>query len=447
MQKTNVRHAVLLATTLAAFLMYVDRICIGWILSSESFQAEIQLDRPPKTDLETTNASPPAEPPPKPREEPQKNAILMAFFWAYALGQVPAGWLSERFGKRTLMSVLILLWSAFTALMSFAESFEMLLLARIGCGLAQAGAYPIASSLIAQWAHPGWRGMASSIVSLGGRLGLVLAPVLTGFIITQFDNWRMAGWIYGATGIGMAAAFWMIFRETPAEHPRCNEAEINYLNEGRIARQTLSPAKFPLFALLTDTSLWLMCAVQFLTNVGWVFVANTLPGYFKNVLHLSDEQNGIISTVTLMVSFFGLPLGGLLTDFASRKLGIRQGRMWPIVITRLVSAGFFVACLASANPWYLAACLGLMAFTGDAGIPAMWAYAQDVGGRQVAPILGWANMWGNFGAALQPLFIGYVLKYWDTGNFHAAFLFSAGALALGGVRALGINAARPVSLD
>ena len=129
--------------------------------------------------------------------------------------------------------------------------------------------------------------------------------------------------------------------------------------------------------------------MQFLTNFGWAFVANTLPGYFKDVLHLGDKDNGLISTVTLLISFLGLPVGGLLTDYVTRQLGVRRGRMLPILVTRLVAAGFFVACLASANPWYLAVCLGLMAFSVDAGTAAMWAYAQDVaGGRSLRSSAG-----------------------------------------------------------
>ena len=146
--KTNVRHAVLLATTLAAFLMYLDRICISWILSSKSFQQDIRLDPVVEEETEEGKQGNGDQGPgkiaatPKKRDQPQENAIKMAFFLAYALGQVPAGWLAERFGKRMLMSVMILLWSACTALMSFANSFEMLLLARLGCGLAQAGGVP-----------------------------------------------------------------------------------------------------------------------------------------------------------------------------------------------------------------------------------------------------------------------------------------------------------------
>jgi hypothetical protein len=70
-----------------------------------------------------------------------------------------------------------------------------------------------------------------------------------------------------------------------------------------------------------------------------------------------------------------------------------------------------------------------------------------VGGKQIAPILGWGNMWGNFGAALQPQIIAYV-NGWDTNrDYHEAFLMSAGAFALAGLLSLGINAARPIVRD
>jgi MFS family permease len=446
---TSIRHAVLLATTLAAFLMYLDRICISWILESDSFKSEIKLD--PLSPAEEKQAKQATSSPGVPaqskakRPEPQKDWIKVAFFWAYALAQVPAGWLAERFGKRFLMSALILLWSLFTALTSFANGFEMLLLARLGCGLAQAGAYPIAGSLISKWVIFQRRGLASSIVSLGGRLGGALAPIITAYVIGMSSNWRMAGWVYGAVGVGVAAAFWYIFRERPEEHPACNDAEVELLAEGRPPPAPTVVAPFPLRAVLSNASLWMMCGMQFLTNVGWAFVINSIPTYFKEVLKLSDNENGRISTVVLIIGFIGLIAGGFVTDICGRVLGVRLGRMLPIALTRFLAAAFFLLCLTTTNSWMLAGFLGLMAFCTDAGIPATWAYAQDVGGQQIAPILGWANMWGNFGAALQPQIISLVNQQWDTnGDYHEAFLVSAGAFALAGLLSLGINAARPV---
>lgn len=419
---TNVRHAIIAATALAAFLMYLDRACLGWILESDSFKRDIVL------------------------APEDKEWLKASFFWAYALAQVPAGWLAERFGKRLLMTLMILSWSAFTALTSFSDGLTMLLFARIGCGLAEAGAYPIAGSLLSRWANLNWRGMASSIVSLGGRLGFALAPLITSFIIFGSGDWRYAGWIYGAAGIFAAAIFWFVFRETPEAHPACNAQEVAHLNAGRPpVTSSLKRTGFPWMAVLTDTSLWLMCAVQFLTNFGWAFVINSMPTYLKDVRHLSDQMNGTISTLTLVIGFFGLLLGGVITDACMRRFGVRMGRLLPMALTRFISAGCFILCLWAENPWALAVCLGMMTFSTDAGLPAMWAWAQDVGGKQVAPIMGWANMWGNFGAALQPTLLFYVNQNFDTNkDWHEAFLVSAGAFALSGLLSLGINAAKPV---
>jgi MFS family permease len=421
---TRVRHSVLFATTLTAFLMYLDRACLAWMLDSDSFKRDLHLT------------------------PEQNNHIKSAFFWAYALAQVPAGWLAERFGKRTLMTILILLWSAFTALSGFANGIWMLLLARIGCGLAEAGAYPISGSLLSRWAHLNWRGFASGIVSLGGRLGFVLAPLITVSIIVSTGNWRWAGWIYGFTGLAVAATFWWAFRETPESHPRCNDAERALLNEGRetAAEAANAPRRpFPWHAILTDRSLWLMCAYQMLTNFGWAFVINSMSSYLRDVRHLSDEMNGYISTLTLFIGLFGLLLGGLLTDWLTRRFGLRLGRLIPLSVTRFLSAGMCVACIWVQNPWMLAVCLGLMVFSTDSGLPAVWAWAQDVGGRNVAPIFGWANMWGNFGAALQANLAGWLLATFDKNkDQNELFIACAIAFTLAGFLSFGINASKKV---
>ncbi len=402
--------------------MYLDRACLAWMLDSASFQADIVLTKD------------------------EANLLKSAFFWAYALAQVPAGWLAERFGKRILMTVLILLWSGFTALTGFSNGLAMLLVARIGCGLAEAGAYPISGSLLSRWAHLNWRGFCSSIVSLGGRLGFVLAPLITVKVILLSGSWRWAGWSYGILGLLVAWLFWRTFRETPREHPDCNEAERAYLEEGRTPEPPQQgSARFPWRAILTDGSLWMMCFYQMLTNFGWAFVINSMSTYLRDVRHLSEEMNGYISTLTLLIGLFGLLLGGFATDHLTKRFGLRLGRLLPLSATRFVSAALCVACVYVQSPWLLAVCLGLMVFSTDAALPAVWAWAQDVGGRNVAPIFGWANMWGNFGAALQATLAGWVLTTFDrNGDQNELFLACAIAFALAGLLSFGINATRVV---
>ena len=74
MKPTGVRYAILGVATGNAFLLYLDRICMAAVVQSASFQKEMSLDKQSTGD------------------------VLAAFFFAYALGQMPAGWLADRFG-------------------------------------------------------------------------------------------------------------------------------------------------------------------------------------------------------------------------------------------------------------------------------------------------------------------------------------------------------------
>jgi sugar phosphate permease len=157
---TNVRLVVVLLTTLVAVMLYLDRICL-------SIAA-----RPIREDLGLSGG--------------ELDWLLSAFFWAYAFGQVPAGWLSDRYGVRLTLAVYLALWSAFTGWMGLAAGLTALLLLRLGSGLAEAGAYPAAASLLSVWVPPSRRGLASGIVSVGGRLGGAAAQVLTGYLMVAF---------------------------------------------------------------------------------------------------------------------------------------------------------------------------------------------------------------------------------------------------------------------
>lgn len=157
---THQRYYLVLAATLMAVLLYLDRFCISIV--------EIYI----KQGLNLT--------------DDQIGWILGAFFYTYALGQVPAGWLSDRFGGRTMLTIYILTWSIFTGLIGLASGFVALLLFRAGFGFGQAGAYPTAANLISKWVPFTTRGTASSIVAMGGRVGGALAPLLTALLLVAF---------------------------------------------------------------------------------------------------------------------------------------------------------------------------------------------------------------------------------------------------------------------
>src|SRR5437762_1590437 len=101
---TSVRHLVVGLTTLMAVLLYLDRFCLSIMVTfmSEDFSLS----------------------------EWQQGLLLSVFFWSYALFQVPSGWLTDRFGPRLMLTLYIVLWSAFTGLMGIVYSFVLVLLLR-----------------------------------------------------------------------------------------------------------------------------------------------------------------------------------------------------------------------------------------------------------------------------------------------------------------------------
>ena len=411
---------------MVAFLMYLDRICLAQIVSSDSFHKHIQL------------------------EGWQIDWVKGAFFWAYALAQVPAGWLSDRFGTRALITIYIATWSLFTALTSFSFGFTTLLLARLGCGLAEAGYYPASSGLLTRWAHIEARGFASSLISWGGRVGGALAPALTAYVILQAGDWRWAGWLYGLVGILVALCYWRVFREHPRQHPNCNEAEIALLAEGRGDFQPVKdpPKRFPIRAACRSGNLWMANGVQFFTNIGWAFLILSLPDYLKKVMHLNEGMTGIITTGALFIGIVALPLGGMITDYITRHHGKRLGRMLPMSVTKFAAAACYLLAMWTDSPWGMAIAFGLVAFFADIGLPAMWTFMQDISGKHQAQLFGWGNMWGNFGAAIMPVLFTAVLKSYDTNNdFHEGVWLCAGAFVLAGVFALFVNAEKPVTQE
>lgn len=418
-----VRYQVLSLATVVAFVMYLDRICLAEIVGSASFKQSFSLSKE------------------------QLDDVKGAFFWAYALAQLPAGWLSDRFGARPLISIYILLWSLFTVATSFSWGFTSLMLARLGCGLAEAGYYPASSSMLTRWAAADARGFASSIISWGGRLGGLLAPMLTAWIILSSGDWRWAGWLYGFGGIGVAAAFWWAFRDHPRLHPRCSAAEVELLAAGRgdFLPTRQPPRSFPWATTLRSGNLWLMNAYLFLTNIGWAFLVLTLSDYLKQVLHLPAEKAATYTTIALGLGILGLPVGGYVTDLCARHLGLRRGRALPLVLTRFLAAGCFILALFTDSITLRIICFGGVAFFSDFGLPTVWAMMQDISGRHQAQLFGWCNMWGNFGAALQPPLFTAVLAAFDTDhNYSEGMLLCALCYVLAGLAALGMDGSREV---
>ena len=153
------RYAIIAVCMLMGVLLYIDRLSFS--------VAEPYI----RQDLGLTKI--------------QTGYCISAFFWFYALGQMPAGWLTDRFGPRLMLPMYILVWSFFTAMIGMVTGLVMLLAMRGAFGLGQAGAFPTGSNVISRWIPAAGRGGASSLVALGGRIGGAVMPLLTAILLVN----------------------------------------------------------------------------------------------------------------------------------------------------------------------------------------------------------------------------------------------------------------------
>lgn len=419
---SGVRYRVLFLAAEASFMLYVDRYCLGELLKYQSVNDELGLD------------------------VKRLSWSMSAFFWSYALFQVPSGWLADRFGPRWLMTIYIVGWSMFAAATGLVGGFASLFVVRFGLGVMQAGAYPTSGNIISRWIPLTDRGTASSVIGLGGRLGAAAAMVSTTALVAW--SWRATMMIYGTIGCAIGVAFSIAARDWPAQHPKVNQAELEMIERGRAlsgsgetAPQSTSVRL--MVPLLTSGSMWAMCLSQFGTNIGWVFLVTSLPTYLVRARGVSDQLGANMNAIALVVGVGGMLLGGRLTDLISRRFGLRPGRALPLAISRFVAAAACLAVPYLESPWLAIGAFCLVSFATDVGIPGTWAYMQDVGGAYVAAVLGWGNMWGNLGAAIGALAVGTLSDNQNI-DWNSVLMLCAAAFVVSGIASIFIDATKPV---
>jgi nitrate/nitrite transporter NarK len=291
----------------------------------------------------------------------------------------------------------------------------------------------------------------------GATVGWILAVSwLTDFVRTKFGE-RLAEWITNLAGThydGSAIASALV-SAVPVVAGLCGTlllaAATNrlLLRFAPTANQRLA---LPLTAMLVSKEMWLMCAINFLVNVGWIFLATWLPQYLIDRHgpylkgHIGDERlvAALITAVVGLAAIGGGLLGGRATDVFARRFGGAWGRRLPGMIAGVLVCAMYLVVPQLAGLWPFVGAMIAIAFVIDFGLGATWASNQDIGGRHVAAILGCGNMCGNLGAAYFGERIGYLA---DRNQWDSVFYIAAGAMLLAACCWFLFDATRPVVRD
>ena len=196
------------------------------------------------------------------------------------------------------------------------------------------------------------------------------------------------------------------FATTRASISRANAAEVALIagDAGDAAFDAPHQAgRLPLTALLKSRSLFALGAINFLINVGWIFVGTLLPTYLMRAHGNSEVEAGFAASLTAAAGMAGCLAGGWATDFLVHRVGLTWGRRLPCMVSYAAAALAYVAVASLDDVRAIVAVLVVASFLGDFGLGAMWSTFQDLGGAYAGTVLGAANMCGNIGAACAHL--------------------------------------------
>jgi sugar phosphate permease len=430
---TSVRYLVVVMAILMSLLLYLDRFAIT--PASDTMIRELGLSKG------------------------EFGSAVGVFFLAYALLQVPAGRLTDALGARFTLAIYVLGWSLATIGLGLAQGLNAIRIMRLILGVAQAGAYPAAAGLLKRWIPYTGRGLANSSVAMGGRVGLLLALAITVPLMLLVgnvrgeatNNWRFVLVGFGLIGIVWSALFVWLYRDDPRQHPWVNQAEADLIGAGELgspAPKTLHERPV-LLQILASPQVWLMCWNSVCVNFGWIFLATWLPQFLieKHGTYVTEHIGnkgvvaGLMTACTSIAAICGGMCGGRATDVLVRRYGRAWGRRLPGMFSGLFVAAMYLVVPQLTGLWTFIAAMIIIAFTIDFGLGATWASYQDIGGKHVASVLGFGNMWGNLAAALFGWQIGNLAEkeWWDS-----VFYISATAMLLGAGGWYLFDANRPI---
>jgi sugar phosphate permease len=365
---------------------------------------------------------------------PQMGLILAAFTWAYAAGQVPVGWLGDRFGPKKVLNILIAWTSTSAMLTGAAAGFGSLLTARLLLGVGESGAFPVASRAMQLWFAPSERGRIQGITHFFSRFAVAITPLTAGSLVLAY-GWRVMFYVFGAIGFVWVAAFWWLYRERPEDHPHVNRAELVQIRgvdaDGTMKAASTSRPATPWRQILTAPNMWWIALGYGCFFFGTNFYLTWYPTYLREYRGLSMVALGFWGSIPLLAGMAGDVVGGWISDVILKRTGKATLARRGVAAPGFLLAGVFLLPAAMAGDATTSIlCLATSFFFLEWVIGPAWAVPMDVGGRFSGTVTGVMNMTGALAASLTPIVYGTLF---GRGYWVAPFAVSAAVLALGAV--------------
>ena len=350
-------------------------------------------------------------------------SLTVWFLAAYTASQGLSGRLFDRVGTRRGFTISVLVWSAAATAHAFARSLRGLSVLRFVLGLGEAGNWPGAAKVIAEWFPTRERAFAMGIFNSGVAIGNIVAPPLIVLLQIRY-GWQAAFLVTG--GLGFAwLLLWLMFYDSPDRHPSITPAERALIGA---AGSRATAGAVPWRELLKFRQTWALVAARFVTDPVWWLYITWLPKYLADVRGFSLKEIGLFAWLPYVTADAGSLGGGWLSGhLIARGWSVDRARKTVIVIGALFMLGGNPAALAASAGWALA-WIACVTFGFQTWINNVQTLPSDIfESRAVASVAGLGGVGAGLGAMLFTYTTGVVV---DRMHSYTPMLVIAGILPI-----------------
>ena len=401
---THARYWVIAFAVMLAILSYIDRVTLS--------QAAPYITR----DLHLSKS--------------EMGTIFGAFGLAYALFEIPGGWMGDWLGPRRVLMRIVLWWSSFTALMGWMWSFPSFWVCQFLFGAGEAGGFPNITKAFTVWLPRRERVRAQGILWTAARwAGAFTAPLV--IFTLSYVSWHWAFVLLATPGFLWAIFFFNWFRDNPREHSSVNEAELAVIGDTHASAG--GHGDVPWGHLVSSGSVVLLWVQYFCLSFPWYFYITWLPTYLKEHRHLTPDQIAAYGIVPLFCGGIGCFTSGMMASHLARWTGSVRVSRRILACTGFLGASVMLALSTGlANPTWAMAAMVAASFCNDLVMPPAWGACMDIGGKFAGTVSGSMNMMGNLAGFAAPVFGGFVLQRthgdWNTFLYPMAAIYLVGAV-------------------
>ena len=360
--------------------------------------------------------------------------VQSAFILSYGLMQIPMGALGDRFGHRSILALIVLWWSLFTAFTGMAGGLMSLLAIRFMFGIGEAGSSPCSTGVISRWFEKTEVGKAQGYVWAASRMGGALTPFVV-IPVMAWVGWRAAFYLLGAVGIVWAVVWYVWYRDRKRENVESEEST------GATERGANVP-KLSWGSMFRNSQFWLICAMYFFYAFGSWFFFSWFPTFMELGRGFEKEELTYAVAVPFLMSMLGNIAGGHLTDKLSHRYGIKVGRKAIGSVSLAISAVcMFLAAFIPGKMAvfiFLSLCFGIF----DLMLPSAWALCIDLGKEHAGTVSGAMNTAGNIGGFCCGILFGELVE--QSGNYNLPLYLIAGMLLISALLFAFINPEKPI---